>query len=826
MNFPGVLMLRHSSKGVFRWPFIRKLFGTSSAAGNGWSTSSLVEIFSALSEIPLLYTDKQAALKKITELCQQAMGSRACMLTLVDLENGILTYGAGTSPDKALEAFMNQAQVRIGPRNDGYSIDRDVVRAGEVVERDNLPQDGGGIANPRIAKRHNLQTGLCHPLKFEGQLLGYLSHFSSQRGHFTQGEKELLKIFADQSVNVIERFEQAQTRDRLSKVLNELSTALLSLPPHEFLNTVAETACQLLTVPVCIVWTLDTGVDRLKVAAATPNVDEDYRRLELRREQFGEWVYLFQGRVAYLKEVRKPHRLYFDSEKAATRGWISLLSAPLQVEDHLLGMLDVYTERQPRRFKPWEQEVFHVFANYAALAMQKARFQERQLVAEIRETIDRPRDNAQRETTLSNELDDTLHRIVEQCATATEAKFCYLRLLNKATDELELKAYYDATLSQRDVPQDNKLPLGIGVAGLVAKTGQPYICPDTEHDPYYVGAQVGEKPKSVVCVPLKSGHIVIGTISIGSEKCNAFGQSGQQLLASIADSTVVAIERAHLMHSLLHLAESAAQSESLQHLLDQLVHLTQELMREPICLVWLLDKDRDGFILRSAVVPENHQCDLQGFVIKNSVPNIQNFLYRREPLYFEDASEVPGHPYRDKVSRWGWKSMLSMALIVQRQPVGFLQVYSRGEARHFTSWHCEIFKMFAAQASVAIENVSSRNKLLRLNTLMEAMADIREVDGLLQLLLKGSLALVGCTKGWVSKLDYKTGEPRFTYAEPHRPRPLTLPKPGEGITGKALWNEKPQRANNVHDPEWHGLYREQWADTQSELAVPIIMGNL
>lgn len=83
-------MLRHVSRRG-RWPSLRKLGGTSSAAGNRRSKSNLVEIFGALSEIPLLYTDKQAALKTITKLCQQAMGSRACALTLVDLENGILT---------------------------------------------------------------------------------------------------------------------------------------------------------------------------------------------------------------------------------------------------------------------------------------------------------------------------------------------------------------------------------------------------------------------------------------------------------------------------------------------------------------------------------------------------------------------------------------------------------------------------------------------------------------------------------------------------------------------------------------------------------------
>jgi hypothetical protein len=282
-------------------------------------STNLLNIFGQLSDIPLLYTDKQKALKRITELCQQAVGSHACTLALVDLNKDLMTFGAATGPDKEFEDFMSKNSIKIGKPENGQAMDRELIAAGEVVERYRLPHNGQGIANATVAEKYNLQAGLCHPLKSEGQLLGYLNHFSSKLDRFTADEKNLLGIFAAQAVNVIERFDQYQSRDLLSQILNDLSASLLSLPPEKFFNRIAEAASQLLDVPVCIVWTLDVRTDTLRVAAATTNVNEEYRNLKLTREQFSQWEHLFQRKVSYLSDVRNPHHLYFHREAAQER---------------------------------------------------------------------------------------------------------------------------------------------------------------------------------------------------------------------------------------------------------------------------------------------------------------------------------------------------------------------------------------------------------------------------------------------------------------------------------------------------------------------------
>ena len=453
---------------------------------------SLLPLVSSLSDASLLSTDKQTALQTIVWVCQQAMGSHVCTLTLLDLASGTLTYGAGISVDKALEEALRTEQISLGPRDATPSVH-------EVIEYSRLPHDGQRITEPHIATEYHLQTGLCYPLHSSGQFFGYLCHFSSQRWSLTEENKALLKLCAVQIVNVLERFEQGQTRDRLHKLFHELSAPDLSLSPNALLDHITASACALLTVPVAIIWMLDADEQRLRIMAATPNVDRRYRALELSRDHFESWSHLFRDRVASLSDVRKPHAQYQHATEARERGWVSLLSAPLRAQDRWIGMLDVYTVQQSRHFRAWEKDAFHAFTHDAALAIEKARLYARQEAAGIREQIDRLSSTSRPNAQPGHELDATLDWIVEQCAMLTRAKTCYLRLVNKVTNQVELRAFYDITrsLPQRPLPQNNALPLGDGVAGHVAQGGKPYICPDTRRDPYYKDKHEGAYHPSI-----------------------------------------------------------------------------------------------------------------------------------------------------------------------------------------------------------------------------------------------------------------------------------------------------------------------------------------
>jgi signal transduction histidine kinase len=107
---------------------------------------------------------------------------------------------------------------------------------------------------------------------------------------------------------------------------------------------------------------------------------------------------------------------------------------------------------------------------------------------------------------------------------------------------------------------------------------------------------------------------------------------------------------------------------------------------------------------------------------------------------------------------------------------------------------------------------------------MLEMSDAAEIEQLMTLLLDGGLKLVGATRGWISRLDYTTGDLNIVAYRGEMPRVLKLSF-GKGITGNALRKEEPITAKNVNDPRWKGIYAPCWTDTISEMAIPILLNR-
>lgn len=92
-----------------------------------------------------------------------------------------------------------------------------------------------------------------------------------------------------------------------------------------------------------------------------------------------------------------------------------------------------------------------------------------------------------------------------------------------------------------------KIPIGKGVTGRVAETGEPLIISDISKCPFYI--TIVPNNGSEIVVPLKSRNKMIGVFSIESEEKNAFGKEDIQIMSAIADHAVIAIENARLYNS-------------------------------------------------------------------------------------------------------------------------------------------------------------------------------------------------------------------------------------------------------------------------------------
>jgi PAS domain S-box-containing protein len=91
-------------------------------------------------------------------------------------------------------------------------------------------------------------------------------------------------------------------------------------------------------------------------------------------------------------------------------------------------------------------------------------------------------------------------------------------------------------------PRENSMiPLGQGITGLVAASGKTKRVPDVTLEPAYF--ELDPHTRSELCVPLKIGERVIGAINAESKKPDAFSESDERLLVTLAGQLATAIDR-------------------------------------------------------------------------------------------------------------------------------------------------------------------------------------------------------------------------------------------------------------------------------------------
>jgi putative methionine-R-sulfoxide reductase with GAF domain len=137
-----------------------------------------------------------------------------------------------------------------------------------------------------------------------------------------------------------------------------------------------------------------------------------------------------------------------------------------------------------------------------------------------------------------------LEMIMATAADIIDAKAALLCLIDSESEELVFEV---APGDNDDEPKEVRVPLGHGVAGLVALTGHPMAISDTaedDRDANDIAQAVGFAPKSILCVPLSFQDEVIGVLEL-LDKAGAatFSVADMEAIGLFANLAAVAIEQ-------------------------------------------------------------------------------------------------------------------------------------------------------------------------------------------------------------------------------------------------------------------------------------------
>ncbi len=133
--------------------------------------------------------------------------------------------------------------------------------------------------------------------------------------------------------------------------------------------------------------------------------------------------------------------------------------------------------------------------------------------------------------------------------------FIEIRLLDRTTGRLVplLTEGMTTLAANREL---YAMPVGNGVTGYVASTGQSYLCADTAIDPLYLEGAPGAR--SSVTVPLSYHGTVIGTLNVENAQPNAFDGRDRQFLEIYARNVASALNTLELLQAEKFVAATAS----------------------------------------------------------------------------------------------------------------------------------------------------------------------------------------------------------------------------------------------------------------------------
>ena len=360
---------------------------------------------------------------------------------------------------------------------------------------------------------------------------------------YTQEQLQIFAAIADQAASVLYKtqlYRQTEERARQLAVLNEVGSSITStLDLRTVLETIVAKAIELLGAEAGSLLLLDEQHNELVFEVTFGPAAEDLRGQRL---PFGKGIV---GAVAQTRqpqivnETQTDARWLRDVDRSTAFSTRAIVAVPMITKDRVIGVLELINKRDADRFTEDDQQLLTAFATNAAVAVENARLftmTDQALASRLDELSMLQEIDRQLNTSL--DIKRVLDLTLDWGLRMTNASAGSVGLVNREQNTIELLATRDYTY------QPATLPIDRGLAGAVARSGQPILLNDVSQDQRYIAGST--TTRSQLSVPLKREHDVIGVMNLESNRLNAFGMLQLDTANRLADHAATAIINAQL----------------------------------------------------------------------------------------------------------------------------------------------------------------------------------------------------------------------------------------------------------------------------------------
>ncbi len=283
-----------------------------------------------------------------------------------------------------------------------------------------------------------------------------------------------------------------------------------------------------------------------------------------------------------------------------------------------------------------------------------------------------------------------------------------------------------------NMPPGQSVPIKGNQAALAKlRQGETYLFPDLPqfaHLSPVIGQLVQEGLRSYMTVPLLAGGQLIGTLSLGSEKKNAFDKSHERFVKDVASQLAIALQQAQLLaaeqaqrllaETLQQTAVTLGGSLSLPETLDAILNQLALVVDYDLAQVLLIEGEMLTVGARQGVLADGTETELTRPYTE--IQPLHQALQSGKPIVLSDREITEKHlslpGLTAKLMAW-----VGVPLIARDVAVGFLTVGAARDAYHHRERQAII--AFAQHAALAIEKATILTDLQNsLRSLQEAQA--------------------------------------------------------------------------------------------------------
>ncbi len=383
----------------------------------------------------------------------------------------------------------------------------------------------------REGPHSHIRSWLGVPLIVSGQTIGLLAIDSKHQNFFTTEHINTVSTFADHVAIALENarlFETSEKNTRQQSALLLLSAELsAALTEAEIYRIVTRGLHSTLGYDHVGIFAVEevTGDRVLQASIGWPDAPDDWRI------PVGQGVTensIRDGQLHYYPDVSKE-----PSYIPGIGG--SEVNIPIWMGDKIGAVMSV-EDKQTFAFKQDDLDLLSVAANLTGLALTRGRLFsiERNQYEEL--AVFHAIALAVSEAADENQLLEHVTQVIGE--NLFPDNFGIL-MVDEALGEFKVHSSYH--INRELLGKETITPLDQGVVGHVFETGMPENLADVASCSYYLN--IDSTTRSELAVPLRLGKRVIGVINAESTKSNAFSDSDERLLTTLAGQLATAIDR-------------------------------------------------------------------------------------------------------------------------------------------------------------------------------------------------------------------------------------------------------------------------------------------